>query len=306
MAGYVFKRFIYMILTIWIVATITFFLMHAIPGNPFVTGARITPEVLANLEAKYGLDKPLVVQYFRYMGNLLKGDLGLSLQYRNRPITKMLAAGFPASAQLVFPAMFLGSSVGLFFGIIAALNNKGFADYFVIFLAVLGISVPIFVFASLFQYFFAVHIRWFPVAGWKTTRHMVLPIIALAFRYIAYNARMMKTSMIEIMGSDYVVTAKAKGLSKPVVIMKHVVRNASIPIVTYLGPMLTTAVLGTFVIERIYGVPGVGKYMIQAIQQRDYTMILAMTLSSAALVILGVFVSDLLYGVVDPRIRVGK
>lgn len=303
MGRYIVKRVFFMIISLWLIATITFFLMHQLPGDPFSDTKKVPEEILKNLEAKYGLDKPLIVQYGTFLKNAAKGDLGLSLRYRNRTVNSILAQGFPNSMKLGLWAVAIGVFFGLTFGIIAALNNKGFFDYFVIILAVVGVSVPNFVFATLFQYFFAVELRWLPVAGWKGPMYMVLPVLALGLRLIAFQARMMKTNMIEIMGSDYVKTAKAKGLSKTAVVIKHVIRNAILPIVTMLGPLIAGIVTGSFVIEQIFAVPGMGKFFVDAVNQNDYTLILGTTLFYASLLIFMVFVVDILYGFIDPRIR---
>ncbi|MTI46699.1 ABC transporter permease [Sporosalibacterium faouarense] len=306
MGKYVLKRFGLMIVTLWVVATITFFLMHALPGDPLTTDKGLTPEARANLEEKYGLNKPLISQYGIYMNNLLHGDLGISLRYKTRTVNSMLMNGLPASAKVGFLGSIIGISIGIVMGIIAALNNKKFLDYFVIFIVVLGVSVPGFVFASVYQYFFGVKLRVLPVAGWEGIKYMILPIASLATFFIATFARFTKTSMLEIMGSDYIETAKSKGLSNTTVIFKHVLRNASIPIITFLGPSLATSVVGSFVIESIFGVPGIGQFFVTSVQQYDYTMILGTTLFTSALVIVGYFISDMLYGVADPRIRIDK
>lgn len=303
MFRYTLKRLGTMILTLWVVVTITFFLMHAIPGDPFTDQKRIPAEILENLKAKYGLDKPLVVQYFTYLKNLLQGDLGMSLKYKNRTVASMLKSGFPVSAQLGLAAGLFGITMGIFLGIVAALNHKGFFDYFVILLAILGVSVPNFVFSALFQYWFGVKLQWFPVARWGTPYHVILPAWALGMRMIAFQARMMRTSMLDVLNQDYIKTAKAKGLSKSVVIWKHTIRNAILPVVTVLGPTIATLLTGTFVIEKIFGIPGLGKYYIQSIQQRDYTLILGTTVFYSAVLVFIIFLVDIAYGLIDPRIR---
>lgn len=306
MVRYIIKRIFYMIISIWLIATITFFLMNLLPGDPFADGKQLQPEIRKNLEAKYGLDKPLIVQYGKFLGNAARGDFGLSMKYRTRSVNDIIGDGFPKSMTLGLWAVAIGLFFGLTFGIIAALNNKGFFDYFVIILAVIGVSVPNFVFASIFQYFFARQLGWFPVAGWNGPMYMVLPIAALGLRLIAYQARMMKTNMIEIMGSDYVKTAKAKGLSKTSVVIKHVIRNAILPIITLLGPLIAAIVTGSFVIERIFAIPGMGKFFVDAVNQYDYTLILGTTLFYAMLLIFMVFLVDIIYGFVDPRIRIDE
>lgn len=303
MLKYTIKRFFIAILTLWVIITITFFLMNAIPGDPFTSNKRIPPEILQNMMVKYGLDQPLIVQYGKYLGNLLKGDFGDSMYYKSRSVNSILAESFPTSAKLGGLAIAVGASLGIFFGIIAALNRNKFFDYFVIILAVLGVSVPSYVFASLFQYIFASKLGWFPVARWGTWQQAVLPVAALGFGYIAYIARMMRTSMLEVINQDYVRTAIAKGLSKQQVLWKHTIRNAILPIVTILGVAIAGILVGSLVIENIFGIPGMGKYFVQSIKQNDYMMIMGTTIFYAVLLIIMMFVIDILYGVVDPRIR---
>lgn len=306
MARYIIKRFFYMFVSLWLIGTITFFLMHQLPGDPFTSTKKLDPQIMENLEARYGLDKPLIVQYGTFLKNTAKFDFGLSLKYRNRSVNDMIYDGFPKSLTLGLSAVAIGLVFGLSFGVIAALNNKGFFDYFVIIMAVVGVSVPNFVFASLFQYFMGREWGLFPVAGWKGPEYMVLPIVALGVRLIAQQARMMKTNMIEVMGSDYVKTAKAKGLTKTTVVMKHVIRNSILPIVTMLGPLIAGIVTGSFVIEKIFSIPGMGKFFVDAVNQYDYTLILGTTLFYAALLIFMVFLVDILYGFIDPRIRIDE
>jgi oligopeptide transport system permease protein len=303
MLRYTLRRTAIALLTIWIIVTITFFLMHSIPGDPFTNEKKIPPEIMENLKRKYGLDKPLIVQYGMYLKNLLKFDLGDSLYYKARSVNKMLASGFPVSAKLGLMAISVGATFGVLFGIIAALNRAKFFDYFVIILAVVGVSVPGFVFAALFQYFFGVVLEWFPVARWGTPAHYVLPVCAMGFGFIAYIARMMRTSMLDVLSQDYVKTAKAKGLSGTVVVWKHTVRNAILPIVTILGVAIANVTVGSFVIERIFAVPGMGRYLIQSIQQNDYTLIMGTTIFYAVILIIMMYLIDLFYVIVDPRIR---
>ncbi len=303
MLRYTLKRGLIALITIWVIITITFFLMHSIPGDPFTSEKRIPPEIMENLKRKYGLDKPLIVQYGKYLQNLLKGDLGDSMKYKTRTVNEMLKSSFPASAKLGLWATGIGAGLGILFGIIAALNRGKAFDYFVIVLAVIGVSVPGFVFAALFQYWFAAKLGWFPVARWGTAKHYVLPVAALGFGMIAYIARMMRTSMLDVLGQDYVRTAKAKGLSKSVVTWKHTIRNAILPIVTILGVMIAGVVVGSFVVESIFAVPGMGKYYVQSIKQNDYTLILGTTIFYAIILVIMMYIIDLFYGVVDPRIR---
>ena len=303
MFRYTLKRTAMALLTLFVIVTITFFLMHAIPGDPFTNEKKIPPEIMANLNAKAGLDKPLVVQYGIYLNRVIHGDLGDSMYYKARSVNSMLADGFPVSAKLGVLSVAVGAIFGIAFGIIAALNRGKFFDFLVIILAVVGVSVPQFVFAALFQYFFGVHLEWFPVARWGTAQHYVLPVAALGFGFIAYIARMMRTSMLEVLNQDYIKTAKAKGLSKNVVIRKHAIRNAILPIVTILGVAIAGVLVGSFVIEKIFSIPGMGKYFVQSITQRDYTLIMGTTVFYALILVVMMFLIDIVYGLVDPRIR---
>ena len=303
MLRYTLKRIGVSIITLWVIVTVTFFLMNSIPGDPFTDQKRIPPEIMEKLEKKYGLDQPLVVQYGRYLKNLLKGDLGISMKYKNRSVNDIIEEGFKVSAQVGLMSLVVGATLGILFGIIAALQRGKFFDYFVIIIAVIGVSVPSFVFAALFQYVFGVKLKWFPVARWGTPAHYVMPVLALGIRQIAYIARMMRTSMLDVLSQDYVRTAKAKGLSRAAVTWKHTIRNAILPIVTILGVSIAGVVVGSFVIESIFAIPGIGKHFVQSITHQDYTLIMGTTVFYAAILIVMMFVVDIVYGLVDPRIR---
>lgn len=306
MLRYILKRVVSMLVTLWVVITITFFLMHSIPGDPFTNEKKIPEEIMANLKHKYGLDQPLIVQYGTYLKNLTKLDLGISLKYKNRSVNAMIAEGFPQSAKLGISASLFGITMGILLGIIASLNHKGFWDYFVIFIAIVGVSVPNFVFSSLFQYVFGVQLGWLPVARWTTPVHVILPAAALGFRMIAFQARMMRTSMLDVLGQDYIKTAKSKGLTKARVTRKHAIRNAILPVITILGPLLAAMLTGTFVVEKIFAIPGLGKFYIQSIQQNDFTVILGTTVFYSSVLVLMIFIVDVAYGLVDPRIRLDE
>lgn len=306
MLKYILKRIASSIVTLWVVITITFFLMHAIPGDPFTNEKAISPEIMANLKHKYGLDQPLIVQYGRYLGNLVQGDLGISIKYKNRSVNEMISEGFPVSAHLGLWSAAIGISLGLLLGIIASLNHKGFWDYFVIFIAISGVSIPNFVFAAMFQYAFGVKLGWFPVARWGTPMHVILPALALGLRVVAFQARMMRTSMLDVLSQDYIKTAKSKGLNKRQITWRHAIRNAILPVVTILGPLLAGLLTGTFVIEKIFAIPGLGKFYIQSIQQNDYTVIMGTTAFYSTVLIMLVFLVDIAYGFVDPRIRIDE
>lgn len=306
MLKYTLKRFLAMLVTLFLVATVTFFLMHAIPGQPFEV-TRETPEsVKLALEAKYGLDKPLFQQYLIYMNNLLHGDFGMSMKYKGQSVIGDVASGMPVSALIGFGGVLVGCIAGSVLGAVAALKNKGPVDYIVIILAILGVSVPNFVFGSLIQRYFAVEWQLFPIQGWRGLQYAVLPIMAAAFTNIAYYARMLRTSMLDTMGQDYIYTAKSKGLGQGEIVRKHMLRNSFLPLVTSLGPMCAGVLTGNFVIEKIFNVPGIGQSMILAIQNSDYTMIMGLTIIFAFISVVCYFLVDIIYGLVDPRIRIAK
>ena len=303
MLKYTLKRALMAILTIWVIVTITFFLMNSIPGDPFTDQKKIPPEIMEKLEKKYGLDQPLIVQYGRYLKNILKGDLGDSMKYKNRSVNSIIEEGFPVSFKVGMLAIIFAAVVGITFGTIAGLNRAKFFDFLVIILAVIGVSVPSFVFAALFQYVFGVKLKWFPVARWGTPAHYVMPVLALGISYVAYIARMMRTSMLDVLNQDYIRTARAKGLSSTQVTWKHTIRNAILPIVTILGVSIAGIVVGSFVIENIFAIPGIGKHFVQSITHQDYTLIMGTTVFYAVILVVMMFLIDIFYGIVDPRIR---
>ncbi len=306
MGKYVLKRFGSMLVTLFLIATVTFFLMHSIPGDPFALG-RDTPEVVReNLEQKYGLDKPLFEQYIIYMKNLLHGDFGTSMKYKGQTVLGKVTTGMPVSALIGFGGVVIGSVIGMVLGCVAALHNKGAVDYLVIVLAILGVSIPSFVFGSLIQKLFGVDLGWFPIQGWRGWQYAVLPMLTSAFTNIAFYARMLRTSMLDVTKQDYIYTAKSKGLNKNEIVRKHMLRNSLLPCVTSFGPMCAGVLTGNFVVEKIFNVPGIGQAMINAIQGSDYTMIMGLTLIFSFIAAIMYFVVDILYGVVDPRIRIAS
>lgn len=296
----------YMIITLWVIVTLTFFLMHMIPGDPFTSEKRVPEQIRQNMLAKYHLDKPLIVQYGYYLRNLLHGDLGISLKYLNRTVNEIIANGFPASFQIGMQSIILGVFLGLILGIVAALNRNGFWDYVSMILAIIGRSVPNFIIATLLQYWIASKLRWLPVSGWGTFAHTILPSIALSFASLSIISRLMRASMLDVIGQDYIKTAKSKGLSSFEIIWRHMIRNAILPVITVLGPLIAGIVTGTFVVERIFGIPGLGKYFVQSIYNNDYTMILGTTIFYSAILVFLVFLVDITYGLIDPRIRLAK
>ncbi|MGM0844312.1 MAG: oligopeptide ABC transporter permease [Bacillota bacterium] len=303
MIKYTLKRLAYMIMTLLIIATATFFLMKLLPGSPLSNQEKLTPEQQQIILDKYGLNDPLPVQYVTYMTNLATGDLGLSFQYDNRPVTQIIGQRIGPSAQLGFQAIVLGTFIGLALGIIAALRHNSWVDYTATIIAVLGISIPSFVFAGLMQYYIGVELQWLPVALWGGFEYTILPTLALTVGVVATIARFMRTEMLEVLGSDYILLAQAKGISKTATVLKHGVRNAMIPIITILGPMTVSIMTGTLVIERIFAVPGLGEQFVNSINTSDYPVIMGVTLFFSVLFIGVIFLVDILYGIIDPRIR---
>ncbi|WP_175988426.1 oligopeptide ABC transporter permease [Bacillus sp. Marseille-Q1617] len=303
MVRYTIQRLVYMIITLLIIATATFFLMKLLPGSPLQNQERLSPEQQQIILDKYGLNDPLPVQYVNYMTGLAQGDLGLSFQYDNRPVTQIIGDRIGPSALLGFQAMVLGSFLGILVGIIAAIRHNTWLDYGSTILAVLGISIPSFVFAALLQYYVGVKLEWLPVALWGEYKHTILPTLALTVGVVATIARFMRTEMLEILSSDYILLAKAKGISKVGTVVKHAVRNAMIPIVTILGPMTVAVMTGSLVVERIFAVPGLGEQFVLSINMNDYTVIMGITLFFSVLFIAVIFLVDILYGIIDPRIR---
>ena len=306
MLSYVLKRIGLMLVTLLAVVTLTFFMMRSIPGDPLASMAQGLPaQTRANFYAKYGLDKPLVEQYFIYMKGLLKLDLGDSLQYAGRPVSQTIVETSGASASVGSIALVIGLIIGIGAGIIAALNKNRWPDYVVMVIAILGITVPVFLLAALLQYLFSVKLHWLPTSGWGGARFMVIPVIVLSFGTIATYARYIKSSMLDTLSQDYILTAKAKGLSQKQVIFRHVMRNSLLPAITILGSRIVGIFTGAFVVERMFSIPGIGYYYISSINNNDYTMILGVTLFYAALFIIVQFFVDFIYTLVDPRIRIG-
>jgi oligopeptide transport system permease protein len=303
MSRYFIKRLIISILTIWILVTAVFLLIRVLPGDPF-TGEKITPEIKANMMQYYGFDKPLYVQYGKYIMNLLKGDLGNSLKYHNMSVNDIIAQTFPYSADLGIRALLFALIVGLCLGINAALKMGKFWDYFCITLAIIGVSVPDFILGSLLQYVFALQLKWFPVARWLSFKYTILPVFGLSLYTVALITRLMRVSMLEVINQDYITTAEAKGLSTLQIIWRHQIRNAILPIVTIMGPITASVLTGTFVIEMIFAVPGMGKFYVQGIHDLDYSLILGMTVFYGVFLVAANFIVDMIYGFVDPRIRI--
>lgn len=295
-----------LLVTLWVVITLTFILMHAIPGDPFTSEKKLPESTIQNLKAFYGLDKPLPVQYVNYLKNIVvHQDFGPSFKSKTLTVNDYIANNFPVSAQLGIQSLLIALVFGLTLGVIASLRHNTALDYTAMIIAVLGVSVPNIVLAPILINIFAVKLKWFPIAMWGTFAHTVLPSIALGAHSMAVIARLMRSNMLEVLNQDYIRTARSKGLSSFVVVWRHTIRNAILPVITILGPLAATLLTGTFVVEQIFGIPGLGKYFVQSVSDRDYPMILGTTIFYSAILITANFLVDIAYGLIDPRIKIG-
>ncbi len=306
MGRYVLRRVLSVLLTLWIIATLTFFLMHAVPGGPFSKEKNVPEAVLRNLNAKYHLDWPLHRQYLHYLKGIVTWDFGPSFRYRDRTVNGIISDGFPVSASL--GAMSIGVSVivGVMAGVTAALYQKKFPDYLAMFMAVVGYSVPGFIMATLLIFVFSYTLQVLPAALWGRWDQAIMPTISLAALPTAFIARMVRTTMLEALNQDYIRVAKAKGLPGRIVVFRHALRNALMPVVTYLGPLTAGILTGSFVIESIFAIPGIGRDFVQSIGNRDYTMIMGLTVFYSILLVMANFVVDVIYGFLDPRVKIAK
>ncbi|MDV3428155.1 MAG: ABC transporter permease [Bacillota bacterium] len=303
MTKYILKRLFYTIVTLWIVITATFFLMHAIPGDPFTEDKKVPPQIMANLKAKYGLDKPLPQQYVIYLGDLLHGDFGMSIKNEGRSINDIISYSFPTSAKLGGVAVLFATIFGIIMGIIAALKQGRWQDNFCMVVSTIGVTVPSFVMATLLMYIFALKLQWLPAIGFDGPKNYIMPAIALGGYSMAFIARLSRSSLLEVVKQDYIKVARAKGLSKGKIIYKHALKNSLLPIVTYLGPVIAGILTGSFVVESMFGIPGLGREFVVSISNRDYTEILGVTIFYALFLIICNLIVDLLYVVIDPRIK---
>lgn len=305
---YTLKRLVQGIITVWFIATATFFAMHNVPGDPLLNDKSVSPEIRANLEARYGLDKPLGQQYLIYMGNILKGDFGISFTQKNRRVNDIIREHFPVSAILGILAVTIAALGGVLWGALTALYRNRLPDVIIMFLVILGISVPSFVVAALAQLSLVqlndlLGFTVLPVAGWGSVWHMLVPSLVLGLGTMAYLTRLMRSSMLEIINADFIRTARAKGLPPTRIFTRHQLRNAILPVITVLGPAIAAITTGGFVVELVFTIPGLGRYFVQAVQQLDYTVIMGTTVFYGAFLVFMVIVVDLLYGWVDPRVR---
>ena len=300
---YIGGRVVSMVITFLIIASLTFFLMKLLPGTPFNNQEKMSDTQIVQLNEKYGLNDPVPVQYFNYMKNLLVGDLGVSFQQDGREVSTIIGERIGPSAYLGLQSLVVGTIIGLFLGIIAALKHNSFLDYGTMVIAVLGISIPNFVIAGLMQYWLGVKWQLLPVAYWDGFAYTIMPTIAIASIVVATIARFMRTEMLEVLGQDYITTAKAKGLSSTAVVIRHTIRNASIPIVTIMGPLVVGLMTGTLVIEQIFVIPGLGQKFVNSILTNDFPIIMGTTLFFSLLFIIVILLVDIMYGIIDPRIR---
>lgn len=305
MLSYTFRRLFGAVPTLFLIIAIAFFMMRLAPGGPFDKERRLPPEVEANLMRAYHLDEPLPQQFLRYLGNLLQGDFGPSFQYKDFSVTELIWTGFPASLKLGGIAIVLATVIGIALGSWAALRQNTAVDYAVMATAMTGITIPNFVVAPVLTLVFGLMLGWLPVGGWGggDLPHIVLPVTALALPQIAAVARLTRGSMIEVLHSNYVRTARAKGLPERITILRHALRAALLPVVSYLGPAIAGIITGSIVIEQIFGIPGIGRYFVQAALNRDYTLVMGVTVFYGALIIVFNLVVDLLYGWLDPKVR---
>lgn len=303
MGKYIIKRVSAAIVTIFIVATITFFLMNLVPGGPFVAEKSISEQAQQALKEKFGLDKPLIVQYKNYMFNVVQGDFGLSLKQRGREVNEIIFSKFPVSARLGGITVLMALFIGIPLGSIAAINRGKWLDNLIIVIATGGIAVPSFVICTVGMFFFGVHLGILPTFGLTSPLHYVLPVFALSFYPTAYITRLMRSSMLDIIGQDYIRTAKSKGVSQFLSLFKHALRNAILPVVTYVGPLLAYTLTGSFIVEKIFVIPGLGGQFVSSIMNRDYTVIMGTTIFLATLVIVMNTIVDIVYKLIDPRIQ---
>ena len=305
MIRYTFGRLAGAIPTLLIIITLSFLLLHAAPGGPFDQQRQIPPEIKANIERMYHLDEPLYKQYARYLGKILRGDFGPSYQYRDTTVNEIIRQGFPIDALIGGFALLGALVIGLPIGIIAALRRNTSWDYLPMGLSMIGISIPVFVVAPILILVFAVNLRWLPAGGWVgiSPSHIILPALALAAPYVAYVARLMRGSMVEVLNSPYILMARAKGVPEPLVVMRHALKPALMPLVSFLGPATAGIITGSIVIETIFGLPGIGRAFVDGALNRDYTLVLGVTILYGVLIVLFNFLADISYSLLDPRVR---
>ncbi len=303
MARYIFQRLLSNFLALFLIVTVTFCLMKAIPGDPFTQEKALTKEILEQLHHHYHLDDPLHKQYLHYLKSIALFDLGPSFKYKARSVNEIIKSGFPVSALLGTQALLVALVFGTLLGTLAALKQNLWQDYLAMILAVISISVPSFILAAFLQYIFAIKLDFFPVARWGSFSQSILPTLSLAALPTAFIARLIRASMVEVLSMDYIKTARSKGISEKLVLARHGLRNSLLPVVAYLGTLTANILTGSFVIEKIFGIPGLGQWFVNSIANRDYTVIMGITVFYGFLLLTTIFLVDLLYGWIDPRIK---
>ena len=306
MIRFIIRRLVSLIPTLFLIVTFSFFIMKAAPGGPFSAERSVPPEVLANINKVYHLDEPLMKQYVRYLGDMLQGNLGPSFRYKDYTVNELIGNTLPNSLILGITALCGALFFGLLVGLISAVKRNSFADYAAMSVAVIGISIPLFVIGPILMFIFAVKLKWLPTSGWITGRQglktLVMPALALSLPYFAYIARLSRASILDVLRSDYIRTAYAKGLSYPTVLFKHALKGAMLPVISYLGPAFAGIITGSVVIEKIFLVPGLGTFFVQSALNRDYTLIMGTVIMYSIILIMMNFFVDILYAVIDPRI----
>jgi oligopeptide transport system permease protein len=300
---FIVRRVVWSIPVLLLVVFFTFLLMKAIPGGPFTSEKAIPPEILANMNAKYGLNDPFYMQYLRYVWLALHGDLGVSMTQKGRTVTDIIANAFPVSIQLGGMAFILAALIGIPAGIIAALKHNTWADHTALLYSTVGWAIPMFIVGPLLIYVFALRLHWFPTSQWRGPRYWVLPTVALGFAMSAYFARLTRGSMLETLQQDFVRTARAKGLPRRTIVLRHVLRNSLIPVITQAGPLLAGVITGVFLVEYIFAIPGLGRYYVASVSNRDYSVVMGLAVLFSVVIILANLLVDILYGILDPRIR---
>jgi len=306
MTKFIIRRLIGLVPTLFIIITLSFFIVRVAPGGPFDRDKRLPPEIMKNIEAKYHLDDPLIVQYGRYLFNIIRGDLGPSFAYHDHDVNYFIAHSLPKSLILGSLTLVCAVILGIGVGMISALKQNGWPDYTAMSIAVFGITVPNFVVGPVLMYFFALKLGWLPTSGWITGRlgwvTIIMPLITLTLPYFAYIARLSRASILEVLRSDYIRTARAKGMKDSVILFKHVLKGALLPVVSYLGPAFAGIITGSVVVERIFRIPGLGQFFVQSAFNRDYTLLMGTVIVYSAILILMNFIVDIVYGYLDPRI----
>lgn len=300
---FILKKLFYCVVTLFTVVTLTFFLMKSIPGDPFTQEQAIPKEIMANLYEHYELNKPLHIQYLKYLKGFITLDFGPSFKYEGRTTNQIIREGFPISATLGLAAFILAVFWGIFWGSISAFYKGKVLDYFSTIIAVAGMSVPSFITATLLQYIFSIKLGLFPIARWGTFSHIVLPATALACFPCAFIARMTRASMVEVLQKEYILTAMAKGLSKFQIWRRHVLKNSLLPVISYLGTLFASIITGSFIVEKIFGIPGLGGWMVSSITNRDYTIIMGLTIFYSFILLVSITITDIIYFALDPRIK---